>query len=183
MLGAEAPMKSSMRMALTALIAVVILSVVSVVFLPRSATIQRSVVIEAPPERVYGLVVDLEAYQRWSPFAAADPTMQVTYGPRTTGVGATYSWSGESSGTGSLTVLEAEPPRRIVNALVFGGAGGGTATWTFEREGTGTRVTWSVATEAEGLTGGVFALMANSVIGPSFEDGLARLKVLSEEAE
>ncbi len=175
-------MNSSTKQALTAFVAIVLIGAAALLttVLPKQAVIQRSVVIIAPPQLVYEQVVDLEAYQAWSPFAAADRTMEVTYGAKKSGVGASYSWTGDKSGAGSLTVVEATRPTRIVNTLEFGEMGGGRAVWTFEPDGRDTRATWTVTTTSDGMFAGVFALLADSMIGPTFEDGLDRLKTVAE---
>ena len=154
---------------------------VAVFVLPREAEVRRTITIDAPRGVVFAQVADLQAYQSWSPWAAADPTMKVVFGDKTVGQGASYTWSGEAAGTGEMTIIEATEPNRIVNELSFGDLGGGTATWTFEDADQGTLATWTVRTEASGLFAGVFALMADSTLGPSFEDGLQRLKKVAEE--
>jgi hypothetical protein len=44
----------------------------------------------------------------------------------------------------------------------------------------GTRVTWEMIGENDGVIGRYFGLMMESMVGPSFEQGLSRLKHAAE---
>ena len=157
------------------------LALIVLLFLPRNYRIQREIRIEAPPAIVFEQVVDLRKNPAWSPWVAADPGMQISYGPITRGVGASSSWTSSNAGRGSVRVEVAEAPTRIQNALGFGDLGTGEGVWTFEpvQEGE-TQVTWTLTAHAPGLLGGLFAVMADTMVGPSFEDGLSRLKQVAE---
>ncbi len=152
----------------------------AVLLLPKQATIERSIEIAAPSAVVYAQVADLEASQAWSPWAAADPTLEVTFGATKKGPGASYSWTGDDSGSGTLTIREATAPTSVVTDMDFGEQGGGTATWTFAETDGGTTATWTLQTEGTGPFAGLFAAFADRMIGPSFEDGLNRLKTQAE---
>lgn len=167
-------MASSMRGPLGAMIGAIAVAVVGWLALPREAVIQRSGAVPAAPDVVFERVVDLELMQRWSPFSAKDPTLQVTFGPQRNGRGASYTWSGES-GSGTWTITEVEPGKRVTSLLEMGNGASATSTMELAPSGEGTRVTWTVVAQGGGWTSGLFALNADSLIGPSLEDGLKRL--------
>jgi hypothetical protein len=131
--------------------------------------IDRSILVEAPPEAVLAQVVDLHRWAAWSPWMGTGARTQRTYGGPTSGVGSTYFWrdAGEA-GAGRATVtaaaanrveveLQVDAPRPISADLEFRVA----------LEGKGTRVTWIVNGDP-------------GIDGSRLEAGLARLKVASE---
>jgi len=149
--------------------------------LPSSYHAERSTTIQAPPERVFELVNDLEKNERWSPWMEADPSMKLTYSETTVGQGAWSSWTSEDMGSGKQTIRESVPPRRIVTDLDFMEQGTATGTWTFDPSADGTRVTWAIDGDSGGnLIGRYFGLLMDKMIGPEFERGLANLKRVAE---
>ena len=128
----------------------------------------------------YFFLNSLEKWKAWSPWIARDPSIQNTYSGPTSGVGATVSWTSESSGEGTQTITLSERPTRIETALDFGEMGQPNADWTFEPTGEGTKVTWGLTGEAKGPLGGYFAAMIDGMLGADYEDGLARLKDVVE---
>src|ERR1044071_7738780 len=77
---------------------------------PDSFRVQRVVLINAPPEKVFPLINDLKAWAAWSPYEKKDPAMKRTFGAVTAGKGATYAWEGNKDvGQGSMEVIESGP--------------------------------------------------------------------------
>ena len=94
---------------------IIILLVVIVVvglFLPTSYTVERSIVIDATPAQIHTYVGDLNKWGTWEPWTEEDPTIVITKGEKTEGVGATQSWVGES-GDGALTFTKDSPGEGI----------------------------------------------------------------------
>jgi uncharacterized protein YndB with AHSA1/START domain len=150
--------------------------------LPPEFRVTRSMVIQAPPARIFDLVDNLRQLVEWSPWRAADPTMEFEFSDPPAGLGAWYRWSSEDSGRGIMTIVKSERPREILTELEFAGgkmaAQGG---FLFEPVSGGTRVTWSI----EGDDGGhvahrYFFVFMDSMVGHMCVDGLSRLKVLAE---
>ncbi len=162
-----------------AVVALIVIVVVVGLMLPQDYGMSRSTTISAPVDVIYDQVADLKKNEAWSPWAAQDPTMKVTYagGP---GVGSSYSWTSEDMGGGTLTIAKLEPNKRIENTLEFAGQGTGEGIWEFEPAGDDVKVTWSMNGKAEGVMDRYFGLMIDGMVGPSFEDGLARLKKVAE---
>lgn len=146
-------------------------------FLPTKYTVERSVVIDAVPERIHGYVGDLRKWAEWAPWKE-DQGMVVTFGQKTTGVGASQSWTGDS-GIGALTITESSPESGIKYDLLFdGGKYECKSSMEYSRMPDGdTKVTWTMSGNmGRSLTGGYFALLMNSMIGSMFERGLSNLK-------
>jgi uncharacterized protein YndB with AHSA1/START domain len=153
--------------------------------LPDSFRVERSIVVNTPPERVFALVNDLHQWKQWSPFEKKDPDMSRGYGPVTSGKGATYAWSGNGDiGKGSMEIVESIPARKILIALHFVEPfeGRNSAEFGFLPETGGTRVTWAMygpSTYVSKLMGMFFDM--DSMIGKEFEAGLADLKAAAEK--
>ena len=86
---------------------------------PDTFRVERSRVISAPPERVFGLIHDLRQFNTWNPYERKDPAIQGQYGAATSGPGARYAWQSDKVGVGSMEIVEATAPRRVGMKLDF----------------------------------------------------------------
>ncbi|MBB6626668.1 SRPBCC family protein [Nocardioides sp. KIGAM211] len=148
-----------------------------------SYTVSRSTTIDADRAAVHALVVDLQAWQAWSPWEGLDDDLQRTYTGPEAGVGAHYAWSGNrKAGRGSMEVVRSTPeevgirleflkPFRSTSDVVF----------TLVPRGEATEVTWTMSGEQTGVAT-VFAKVVpmDKLIGKDFERGLAQLKATAE---
>lgn len=164
------------------MLAIIVLIVSVGLFLPTTYRVERSVVIDAKPYEVHEYVGDLTKWDEWTPWKEEDPTIVVTRGGTTSGVGATQSWVGES-GSGALTIINDSPEKGIQYDLVFeGGAYVSKSEMVYhELQDGDTRVTWVMIGDMEKpVIGGYLALMMDSMIGKMFERGLSNLKTKVE---
>jgi len=76
------------------------------ILLPGTVAVTRTVEIEAPPEAVFALLDDLEAWVEWTPWGEVESHLE---GP-VTGSGARRVWDDPSLGSGSLTLVGSRPP-------------------------------------------------------------------------
>ncbi len=168
-----------------AVIGIVALAIVGTgFFLPSSFEVKRTTVINAPPGKVYDLVVEPRTWTKWSVWNQRDPNMQVTYSGPPFGQGARWSWESKEEGSGTMEFVRVEPNARIEYTLSFpefGMKSGGE--WLFEPQGAGTRVTGS----DRGNVGPnplkhYLAWGMDRLVGPDFEAGLANLKSLAEKS-
>lgn len=148
-------------------------------------TIERSTTIEAPPEKIYGHIIDLHKMEAWSPWVGMDPDMTRTYSGPESGVGARYSWSGNRKvGTGSMEITDAKENQRVDIDLEFlkPFKARNKAWMTLEPQGGGTHVTWAISGEKTLMTKvmSIFKSL-DSMMGPDFERGLANLKKVAEK--
>lgn len=178
-----------MKKALIIIGAIIALLLIIPAFMPSSVQVERSIEIEAPVELVFDQVVDLKKNFNWSPWAEKDTAMEVTWGETTSGIGASYSWTGNDEvGSGTMTIAEVQENAFIRNDLDFGDMGKGTGTWKFEsvtaegeENGTPvTKVTWGMDSELEWPIGRYLGPMMDGWVGPDFEKGLANLKEVAE---
>ena len=108
----------------------------------------RSTTIDAPPERVHGLIDDFHEWRQWSPWEDVDPDLQRTYTGPDAGVGAHYAWSGNSkAGEGTMANrCQAPPCEPVAPRSARGQVDGSSSRSTIARPGSrSTRRTTSVA--------------------------------------
>lgn len=152
---------------------------------PDTFSLERSIEIAAPPEKVFAHVNDFHQWEAWSPWAKMDPAMKVTYSGAPAGVGAAYDWTGNSDvGTGRMEITRATPGSEIEIKLDFLEPieAHNTTLFTFTPSNGGTNVKWSMSGENNMMSKvmAVFVSM-DKMVGPDFEKGLAQLKAESEK--
>lgn len=151
---------------------------------PASYRVERSTVIAAPPEVVYGYVSRLSSMKEWGPWQEMDKDQVQSIEGTDGTVGAVWKWEGDTVGIGMQTLTALEPNKSVRAELKFlePMESVSTATYDLEAMGDSTMLTWGMEGE-NGFMGkimGVFMDM-DKMIGPDFEKGLATLKGLAEE--
>lgn len=147
-------------------------------------TVERSAHIDAPPARVYEQIADFRNWRSWSPWEDVDPDLQRSYSGADAGTGAVYAWSGNrKAGQGRMEITGATEPSLVEIDLVFEKPwkAHNTTVFTIESDGAGSRVTWTLTGPKTFMTK-VMGLVKSmdSMLGPDFEKGLARLKSTAE---
>ncbi len=168
-------------MGLAGLIAVIMLGGF---LLPRVVEVDRSITIQAPAEVVYANVSDFRRFNLWSPWAAHEVGTEYTFTTPPGGLGARMTWESEDPnvGSGSQTIVEATPNRFVRTELDFGPQGTAQATFSLVPVGADeTQVTWAFSTDlGYDPVARYMGLLFDSWIGADYENGLERLKILSE---
>ena len=152
--------------------------------LPKKVTSERSITIAAVPELIYPDVAMLRAWPEWTAWnPRVDPSFKPTYEGPEVGPGAIQRWGPETEGgQGSLRVVEGDPQRGItfvlhldqVNMDINGRI-------SFEREGTGTRVTWRDELDfSNSYMGRYFGPLVDGDLSRRLDESLGNLKARSE---
>ena len=168
-----------------AVIAIVIVLILAAMK-PSTFVVERSVTINAAPEKIAPLINDFHNLDAWSPWAKLDPAMKTTYSGPATGVGSVYEWEGNSKvGKGRMEMRVVQPLKTSIKLdFLKPFEGHNTADFVLQPEGsTATRVTWVMygpLTFIPGKLMSVFTTMDN-MIGDDFQRGLASLKVAAEK--
>jgi uncharacterized protein YndB with AHSA1/START domain len=175
-----------MRILLTVLkyLALLVLSLLVIgFFLPAKYAASRSIVVNAPAEKVFGLVESPKEWKRWSAWNARDPNMAITYSGPEKGVGAKWAWKSASQGDGEMEYTAAEPGRKLVYSLKIPDMGApSVGEMTFTPEANATRVNWSMHGEmGSNPIQKWFGLFMDKLVGPDFEAGLKSLKAVAEK--
>lgn len=152
-------------------------------FKPKTFLLERRTTISAPPDRVFGLINDLKAFNTWNPFAKQDPAQTIHYEAVTVGRGAAYRWQGAKSGVGRMQVDESVPAQRVTMNLDFTKPmeAHNKVVFSLSPQGAGTEVTWAMS----GAMPYLHRLMTtffsmDKMVGGEFEKGLASLKLAAE---
>jgi hypothetical protein len=169
-----------------ALLVLVILAILGLAATkPNTIHVERTLAIQAPPERILPLITDFHQWRSWSPYEKRDPDMQRTYSGAASGTGAVYQWNGNNNvGAGRMEIIETSPPLHVTIKLDFirPFEGHNTAEFTLSPQGGHTAVTWSMDGPARFISK-VMRVFLNfdKMIGTDFEDGLANLKAIVEK--
>ncbi len=149
-------------------------------FLPQECVFERSTVINAPTSEIHPYVGDLTQWDKWSPWQEEDPTIKVTAGSQTTGVGATQSWTGES-GNGRLEFTKASPTEGVAYDMVFDESYESTGAVSYTPVGEGTKVTWTMrADHGMNIMERYMGLLMGGAVEKMFDRGLEKLKATVE---
>lgn len=151
---------------------------------PDRFSLQRSIVIQAPPDRIHALINELRQFNTWNPYDKKDPAIQGSYRGPAAGPGARYEFKGNREvGEGSLEIT-ASTPGQVTMRLDMRAPmqASNTIDFTLVPRGETTEVTWAMqgACPYIGKLMGVFVNM-DAMIGRDFEAGLASLKTIAEK--
>lgn len=140
--------------------------------------VERSIVINAPADKIFPAMADVKRWQEWGPWYERDPKMQITYTPSTDTVGATSSWKSSSQGNGSAKLTKLDAPKMVEYELSFEGFDRpSTGSYVLEPQGNATKVRWIMAGDVGASPiNRWFCKFMDKMVGPDFEAGLAKLK-------
>lgn len=164
---------------------ILIAAAVVIPFLPSHAHMERSIVINAEPSKVFTMLNSFKNFNSWSPWAAIDPNTKYEFTGPESGVGAQMNWKSDHSdvGNGTQKIVESEENKRIKNEMTFEGFDGKSyAELILMPQGTGTKVTWTYDGDMKGVSK-VFGLLMDSFLGPVYEQGLTKLKDVTEDKQ
>ena len=152
---------------------------------PSVFRLARSTTVKAPPEAITPWIVDFHKWTQWSPWEGVPgDELQRTYSGAASGVGAVYDWTGKKTGVGRMEVIEASAKHVGIKLDFFKPfEAHNVAEFTLEptAEPGVTAVVWSMHGPANLMTKVMHTLMSmEKMVGPSFEQGLAKLKGLTE---
>jgi hypothetical protein len=152
---------------------------------PDTFRVQRSISINAPPEKVFPLIDDFHRWGSWSPYETKDPAMKRTYSGTASGKGSVYEWDGDRNvGKGRMEIAESFPPSRVSIKLDFitPFEAHNVAEFTLEGKGDATNVTWAMHGPLPYFAKVVHLFFdMDSMVGKDFEAGLANLKTIAEK--
>jgi hypothetical protein len=151
--------------------------------LPAHVTVTRSVVTNAPESSVFPYLANLHHFSEWSPWAARDPQLKLTYSGPESGKGARVTWESQvrSIGTGSMEIINADPNKTIELAVNFNGLEG-TSLFDIAPSGSGSKITWSFGYDSGSSPLKRWkALALDGLVGAEYRAGLDKLKAKLDE--
>lgn len=151
---------------------------------PDEFRVERRLRIAAPAEKVWPLVAELRAFNRWNPYERKDPLIQSRYSGAAAGIGSRYDWDSQEVGSGSLEITGQQPGRAVQMKLDFVKPFEAHNLAEFALQPTpdgATEVRWTMHGPANFISKlmGVFINM-DKMVGRDFEDGLQNLRQLAE---
>ena len=168
-----------------ALLAVILATLAYAATRPDSFRVERSITVQAPPEKVFKLVNDFRQWEAWSPWEKIDPQIRRSHSGAASGPGAVYAWQGNQDiGQGRMEIVQADAPHRLLLKLDFitPFEAHNSVEFLLQPEGSGTRVTQAMfgpSPLVSKLMGLVFSM--DKMVGGKYEEGLASLKALAEQ--
>lgn len=151
---------------------------------PDTCHFSRSVVISAPPERIFPMIDNPRAMNEWNPFVKADPNIKLSYSGPPNGVGAASDFDGDNRvGGGRVEVIESTPTSKVVMALRMDRPMKcqNRVEFTISPKGSDSEVTWAMS-GAQPFIGKLFSVFVDTekMVSGAFETGLADLKAKAE---
>ena len=178
---------STTALILWALLALVLLVLVTAATRPDSFRVERSARVQATGVQVLALLEDFHRWAEWSPWEHIDPSMQRSFSGEASGKGAVYAWTGTGkAGAGRMEILAAEANRLLIQIDFFKPfTAHNSVEFTWVTEGSGeaaaTQIHWAMFGPSpfiSKLMGLVFNM--DKLIGNDFEKGLANLRSVLE---
>jgi len=139
--------------------------------------VDRSITINAAPEKVHDTVADFGTWTTWSPWLCAEPDATVTVTDDASSVGSVYAWKGEVVGQGEIEHKQLERGRLIDQEIRFlkpWKSVSHVAFRTQPAEG-GARITWNMDGSLPWFMFWMKPMM-KAFIGMDYERGLRMLK-------
>lgn len=166
------------------LVVVIAGAVIYVSVQPTEYDVSRSKVIKAPINIAFNTVNDLKSWEKWGPWHEEDTTIVVTYGDKTSGLGASNSWTSKD-GPGSMKTVEIIPNKLLGYEMTMGDGEPSDIIWHFAPAEAGTKVTWQMKDDKPNfIFKAIASLMGgwDKLLGSMQEKGLENLEtVILEE--
>ncbi len=151
---------------------------------PNTFRVQRSIDINAPPEKIYPLINDYKHWASWSPYEKMDSAMKRTFSGAPSGKGAVYEWNGNKNiGRGRMEIIDATPPSKIGIKLDFFSPfeAHNIAEFTMQPKGDVTNVTWAMHGPVPFMAKIMHMIFSmDRMVGGQFAEGLANMKAVAE---
>ena len=145
---------------------------------------EKSIVINAPAEKVWQNVNSMKAFNQWNPWLKLDPNMKMEYFGTSGQVRDSYSWDSkiDDAGAGKQVFTKVYPVKYLTETeITFFRPFESTAKSAvyLNQEASGTKVTWTMDTEMN-YPMNLMKLFMDSQMEKSYGEGLENLKRISE---
>lgn len=173
-------MKTFLKIIGIIILLVALYAVIAILAFSKDYHYEKSIVINAPKEKVWQHVGSLKQYNIWDPFSKQVKNISLTYSGEGDKVGDSYHWKGDGS-EGEQSITEIVPNEKMTTNLHFikPFEGDAKAAFIVTPEGNGTKVTWTIDNELNAVAK-IMKPMMNSNMDKMFSQGLEDLKKLSE---
>ncbi|MFY1047401.1 SRPBCC family protein [Chryseobacterium sp. GP-SGM7] len=166
------------------LLLLVVYSVIAMLAFGENYHYEKSVVINAPREKVWQQISTMKAFNEWNPWMKLDKNMKLVYSGNSGEVGDKYCWDSKNddAGAGCQEIKEIVPNEKQKTEMIFKRPFEGQAVsdMILTSEGNSTKVTWSMDTKQETWMKMMRPVM-DYQMGKSYDEGFANLKALVEK--
>ncbi len=149
---------------------------------PNEYDVKRTQLVKAPVEMVFNNVNDFKNWESWGPWMEEDPTIEVSYPEKTSGEGASYSWTSKD-GPGNMKTVGVVPNKSISQKLQFSDYEPTDTQWQFVETPEGTEVTWQMKADKVPFMFKMFGALSggmDNMLGPMLERGLVKMDSLMQ---
>ncbi|QCK14742.1 SRPBCC family protein [Mangrovivirga cuniculi] len=160
-------------------LAILLALALTIVFAPSNVKLERIVSVKASPEEIYPHISDLKKFNEWSPWYKLDPNAKYSFIGSGHGIGSIMKWESKERdvGNGQMEIIEIKPNESVTMEMYFGQDDvPAYATLALSPINPAeTEVSWNFEAEMTGFSK-LFGLMMETMLGPSYEEGLNNLK-------
>lgn len=154
------------------------------IFAPKDVHLEKSILINAPRDKVWAHVNTLNGMEQWSPWPAKDPNMKKTYEGTPGAIGSVFKWDGNKEvGSGTQTLTKAIQAERVETRLHFlkPFEGNAAAFIILSDSANATKATWGFDSRSPYPMNVMHLFFSmDDMMGKDYKNGLSKLKALSE---
>ncbi len=146
---------------------------------PKNMDVTTTKTVNGSVNQVYGQIIDFRNWPNWSKWMKDDTAMTLTFGNPSYGVGGSYAWKSEKSGSGNMKITEAIPGQLVKSDLFFDDWNSkNSVTMELKPNGNNTDITWKMVDEKPFpfvMRGMMLVMNMNGSIKKDFDEGLTNL--------
>jgi hypothetical protein len=176
-------MKTVLKILGGIVVLIMVYAVIAMVAFGKEYHYGKSIVINAPKEKVWQHIHSMKAFNEWNPWMKLDQTMKITYTGNSGQVGDKYCWDSKNdeAGAGCQEIKELVLGERQKTEMTFikPFEGEATSEVILSSEGNSTKVIWTMDTEQDAMMK-IMRPMMDYQMGKSYGEGLDNLKILAE---
>lgn len=177
-------MKTILKIIGVIILLIVVYAIIAMLAFGKNYHYEKSMVINAPKEKVWQQISSMKAFNQWNPWLKLDSSMKIDYTGNSGEVGDKYCWDSNNNdaGAGCQEIKELIVNEKQKTEMIFKKPFDGQATSEIilSPEGNSTKVTWTMDTEQDPMMK-VMRPMMDYQMGKSYEEGLNNLKNLVEK--
>ncbi|MCW3159919.1 SRPBCC family protein [Chryseobacterium oryctis] len=176
-------MKTILKILGIIILLIIAYAVIAMLAFSKDYHFEKSIIINAPKEKVWEQVSSMKAFNQWNPWLKLDKNMSLVYSGTAGEVGDKYCWDSQNddAGAGCQEIKELVLGQKQKTEMIFKKPFEGQATSDIilTSEGNATKVTWTMDTEQDAMMK-VMRPMMDYQMGKSYGEGLDNLKKLLE---
>ncbi|MDQ0592998.1 carbon monoxide dehydrogenase subunit G [Chryseobacterium ginsenosidimutans] len=177
-------MKTILKILGVIILLIIVYAVIAMLAFGKDYHYEKSIVINAPKEKVWQQISSMKAFNQWNPWMKLDKTMKITYTGNAGEVGDKYCWDSKNDDAGAgcqeIKELVLNEKQKTEMTFIKPFEGQATSEIVLSPVGNATKVTWTMDTEQDPMMK-IMRPMMDYQMGKSYEEGLNNLKALVEK--